>query len=819
MKRKSWVGLAGFLVVFAQMALAGENPTATQSQVFESTFESQKIYADPFNDVDVDVVFMRDGQSWRVPTFWRGGSKWTVRFAPPAPGDYSYRLESTDKSNPDLNGHDSTVKIAAYDGTNTLLRHGMIRISANRRYFEFTDGTPFYWLGDTWWDGLSDRLPWDGFRRLTADRKAKGFTAIQIVAGLIPSNEELAPSDPGFCNEGGCAWTPDFEQINPGYFDYADRRIQYLIDNGLVPVIVGGWRQVLEQMGVAKMEKHWRYIIARYGAYPVLWLGGGEVYDKPTQQAESEKQQKERAEFEKLLVVPGWTEVVRYIRAADPYHHPLSIHEIGAPFDTAIADESLTDFDLFQPGHSGWPSIATEVAQLDKHYARRTVTKPLVVGEVVYEGLGGSQMEDMQRAAFWLGMLNGAAGFTYGTISVAEAYDADHPFHRRRLSLITWDEGMNLPGSHEVGIGANLLKTYPWWQLAPHPEWVTPHGTTLLEPNDQVNGFDIDLVGAPGDQLPRGEWQRRKGDFRLPYAAGIPGKARVVYLPYFGFNPFNLTPTVLGLETAKRYHAFYWDPITGTKFDLGAVERPEPGAILFVDDFDRKSKIAWTDYSTDSQSAPGTPLGKVTTLSVANAVTDADLVVSIETRNVASQMGLALRFHDLKNYLEAVYSPDEEAIYLLDRKDGEDGERLASTSAPILTANIMLSAEVRGRTAAISVTDGVHTYTSAIVDVTNLSAGGVGLLRPVGRATQTYAHFEVRQSPRLLADTQLERKLYDAEGRYRGEWIGPGLPALAAHGRISMDDWGKGKQILLDAYRPDRPPFYQDWVLVLEALN
>ncbi len=125
-----------------------------------------------------------------------GGSEWTVRFAPPSPGEYIYRLESTDPDNPDLNGREGRVRITAYHGANELLRHGSLRISSNKRYFEHADGTPFYWLGDTWWTGTSDRLSWEGFQKLTADRKAKGFTLVQIVVGLVPF-EELAPSDPG----------------------------------------------------------------------------------------------------------------------------------------------------------------------------------------------------------------------------------------------------------------------------------------------------------------------------------------------------------------------------------------------------------------------------------------------------------------------------------------------------------------------------------------------------------------------------------------------------------------------------------------------
>ena len=73
MNKLKW--LVVFLPLVTAVAAAGSEPTATQSRVFEWTFESQKAYADPFNDVDVDVIFSKDGASWRVPTFWRGGQR------------------------------------------------------------------------------------------------------------------------------------------------------------------------------------------------------------------------------------------------------------------------------------------------------------------------------------------------------------------------------------------------------------------------------------------------------------------------------------------------------------------------------------------------------------------------------------------------------------------------------------------------------------------------------------------------------------------------------------------------------------------------
>jgi hypothetical protein len=793
------------LLILINLPLRAEVP-ATQERMFEWTIESHKEYADPFNDVEVDVIFSKDRQSWRVPTFWRGGQRWTVRFAPPAPGEYRYRLQSTDTTNPDLNGHQGRVAITAYHGSNQLLHHGMLRVSANKRYFEHADGTPFYWLGDTWWSGLSDRLSWEGFQKLADDRQAKGFTVVQTVAGLVPA-EEVSPVDSGCRNEGGAVWDPQFNRINPQYFDYADRRIQSLIDHGLVPAIVGAWSQVLPQMGAPKMKRHWRYLIARYGAYPVFWILGGQVSDPPKEE-------------EHLYSGPlqgtinrGWTEIARYVRAIDPYHHPLTVHENPPPYDTTLQGESLTDFDLFQSSHFGWASIAVEVAQIDQHYSRTAVTKPVVEGEIGYEKLGETHFEDFQRTAFWLSMLNGAAGHTYGANGVFEAYTADKPFQRLRWSLMTWEEGMHLPGSYQVGLGAKLLKTYPWWRFAPHPEWVTPRGTTLLEPHAQIHGFDYRTVEPyaefdAGDPLAQqeatpvaAEWMARRGTFRQPYAAGIPGKVRMIYVPSLGTDP-PPAPTVLGLEAGVRYHAYWWEPSTGTRFDLGAVERPSPGPVLFDSSQHPKHDAVWSDGAAD-------------TPSVLKDLNIADMVVSVET-TAAGKAGIVLRYRDPKNYLAAIYSPEEKALYLIEYHDGAERRPLGKTPIPTVGTQIKISAEVRENQAAGSISDGARTYTTPVVDLSGSVTGSAGVLPQPPSVTQPYARFEVRASPVLVKDERLDRHLIDGNGAHRGDLAGPDL-TIGTNSFPGWDRFGRDKHILLDAYRPGRLPMSGDWVLVLDA--
>ena len=92
----------------------------------------------------------------------------------------------------------------------------------------------------------------------------------------------------------------------------------------------------------------------------------------------------------------------------------------------------------------------------------------------------------------------------------------------------TWKEGMNCPGSTQLGIGKRLLEQYPWARFQPHPEWVE--------------------AGC--------------------FAAGIPGEVRFIYLPRRGvYNWSGIT--VKNLERDATYHAFYFNPTNGKRYDHG----------------------------------------------------------------------------------------------------------------------------------------------------------------------------------------------------------------------------------------------------------
>jgi len=100
--------LIGLSLLLCSTATASEG---RQWDVFETSFKSAKNYTNAFAEVEVNVVFRHDDTQWIVPAFWAGGTKWTVRFAPPVQGEFKYRVESTDKADAGLNGKEQALRV------------------------------------------------------------------------------------------------------------------------------------------------------------------------------------------------------------------------------------------------------------------------------------------------------------------------------------------------------------------------------------------------------------------------------------------------------------------------------------------------------------------------------------------------------------------------------------------------------------------------------------------------------------------------------------------------------------------------------------
>jgi hypothetical protein len=511
----------------------GEEKAAISGSPTEWSYASGKQYPDPFNQVEVDaIVTLPSGQEERIPAFWAGGSTWRVRYAPPVPGLYKVRSDSTDAANHDLHGQTFTLNVQPYSGQNPYYKHGVLKVAEDQRHFQHADGTPFFWLGDTWWMGLCKRLSWpDGFETLTADRVQKGFTIVQIVAGLYP---DMEPFDERGANEVGYPWERDYSRINPAYFDEADVRIQHLADHGLAACIVGFWGYFIPRMGMTKVKQHWRYLVARWGAYPVVWCLAGEgtmpYYLSKTKEQDAEKQKH------------GLTELARYVHSIDPHHHPVTIHP-SCCGRLCVDDPSVLDFDMLQTGHSDRQSVPNTIETVNRSIAA-SPKMPVLIGEVCYEGIVEASREEVERFMFWAAILSGNGGHTYGANGIWQVNTREKPYglspHGHSWGGPPWDIAAQLPGSRQLGLAKALLMRYSWWKLEAKPELVEPR------------------------------WS--KADYWEPFVGRIPGEAVVAFLP----SAFK--PVTFNHLDAGNYRAFFFNPSDATETPIGDVTPDTSGS-------------------------------------------------------------------------------------------------------------------------------------------------------------------------------------------------------------------------------------------------
>ncbi len=167
-----------FVFLFTTYFSQALSLTAEQNVVIDWSYQSDKAYKNPFFDVELDfIITSPNNVTIKIPAFWNGGNQWCCRFSAAKTGEYSFRTVCSDIKTKKLHNQSGIITISNYKGNNSLYKHGALQISADKRHFEQADGTPFFWLADEWWHGMTTRLKYpEDFIQLLEDRKQKGFT-------------------------------------------------------------------------------------------------------------------------------------------------------------------------------------------------------------------------------------------------------------------------------------------------------------------------------------------------------------------------------------------------------------------------------------------------------------------------------------------------------------------------------------------------------------------------------------------------------------------------------------------------------------------
>ena len=467
------------IICIATMELKAE--TIHQWDVYTISFKSKNIYDNPYinmpttsGDDLLKVTFQGvDGDALNkkisVVGFWNGGSEWCVRFSPPFTGKWKYVSVSTDKSLNGIKGSLNVIPWTEEEKAENSTRRGLVKVrdtgENSGRFFEYSDGQPFLWIGDTWWRWTKPRIEFDTFKQLVDDRAEKGFTVGQL---FFPFNTLQAR-----------VYTVlDLEHVRR-----IDKMIQYANSKGITVWIHGWWgcENMKTRFGSEDMRRWIRYLIHRYGAYNVIWVVTGEynLYNNGG------------------FSLDYWNDLGSLIKNEDPYNRLVSIHNTP-PFWTGGAEapqwavgevfqkESWLDFNQSQVGHGKYANEMIPVV-VTEEYARQPI-KPIVVTEPWYEFIEGSASGKDIRFGAWSAILSGAAGHTYGGGHVWIGHVPESPETGGEWPLDTSFDctTYNYEGAVSMKHLITFFKKIKWWEMEPHPELIEyPQSFCLAKPNEE----------------------------------------------------------------------------------------------------------------------------------------------------------------------------------------------------------------------------------------------------------------------------------------------------------------------------------------------
>jgi hypothetical protein len=410
-------------------------------------------------------------------------------------------------------------------------------VSANRRYLTYSDGTPFFWLGDTWWFAPSSLVPFDGssnpeypsmYKALIDTRRAQGFSVAHM-AFLGPMAQSSGVNS--FTLLGLQ------RRIDVAYWREVDRYIDYANQAGIVPVIGLAFHSGVDQLSLEDWKFLWRAVIARYGAHAVTWLICGE-YNADLGDVAGR--------------VPMVLALGQYIKDTDPYQRAMTVHPWWFGGDKRQAwDQPWYDFIMLQGAHLTYPDASL---YLDAY--RRPEAKPVLEGECNYEGIKGMTDYDVRWCAY-RAIQSGSFGYTYGAHGLwYPTQSISDTTFKEWGDPIPWWVALAAPGGAQMRILRDVYESVDWWKLEPRPE-------AFKRPLDWPEMMSV-AVKADGD------------DTLVAYIPRGVIKTRAVKLQ--------------GLPAGARYGGQWVNPRTGERTDLEEPLAVEEGQVELPD---RRSGDDW----------------------------------------------------------------------------------------------------------------------------------------------------------------------------------------------------------------------------------
>jgi len=464
------------LLIPISIVLSAQLPDAVKWGKYELVFSSNTVYENPIQDIKIlEVTFTSPtGVEKTIHGFWDGGKVWKARFMPDETGQWSFITNCSDTKNQGLNSQTGSFLCRSNTDQKNIYKHGPIINPTGTYHLTYADGTPFFYLACTAWNGAlkSKDAEWEQYLE---QRVKNNYTAIQLVTtqwrGCNKSSEGLVAFD----GSGRI-------RINPSFFTLIDKKIDEVNDHGLVaaPVILwalqnGSGRELSPGYYLPDDQAILlaRYIVARYSGNHVIWiLGGDGIYTGTYEQR--------------------WKTIGRAVFDGQfqglVAQHPCGRSWIGEVYK----DETWLNIIGYQSSHSNEAGTVNWItkgpmSQTWSHLPAR----PLINLEPNYEEIHFRITDrDVRNACYWSLFATPIAGITYGANGIWPWLREGEKIlnHSDAPGTSTWDKSINFPGSIQMGYLAEFIKKFEWWNLYP------AQGLLINQPGDVTFNHFVSVV-------------------------------------------------------------------------------------------------------------------------------------------------------------------------------------------------------------------------------------------------------------------------------------------------------------------------------------
>lgn len=330
-----------------------------------------------------------------------------------------------------------------------------LKVSADGHFLQYSDDTPFFYLGDTAWE-LFHRLNREEADQYLEDRASKGFTVIQAVI-LSEADGLTVP------NAYGHLPLIDKKPTKPNeeYYKHVDYIVQKAEQLGLTIGMLPSWGKYWRDgesniFNPDNARSFGRFLGNRYKNNSIIWILGGDS---------NVRSNEERRVIDAMAAG---------LKEGDGGIHLMTFHPRGpGQSSQQLNDATWLDFHMSQSSHAARNHDNGLYAAYDRSL---TPPRPTLDGEPRYEGiqigfylkehnrLERFDDDDVRQAAWW-SVMSGACGHTYGNNNIWQMWK---PGLQPAIGAnIPWTEALQHPGARQLGLLRRFMESNDFQNLIP----------------------------------------------------------------------------------------------------------------------------------------------------------------------------------------------------------------------------------------------------------------------------------------------------------------------------------------------------------------